>query len=83
MPGGHCLRKSTYDNNDFQDELDAEMIYSLLENEVAPLFYFRDDDDIPTGWIRYIKNSIAKVASSFTTKRMLPRLPGKLLREAL
>jgi phosphorylase/glycogen(starch) synthase len=63
--------ESTYDNNDFQDELDAEMIYSLLENEVAPLFYFRDDDDIPTGWIRYIKNSIAKVASSFTTKRML------------
>jgi phosphorylase/glycogen(starch) synthase len=63
--------ENTYDNNDFQDELDAEMIYSLLENEVAPLFYFRDDDDIPTGWIRYIKNSIAKVASSFTTKRML------------
>jgi len=63
--------EATYDNNDFQDELDAEMIYSLLENEVAPLFYFRDDDDIPTGWIRYIKNSIAKVASSFTTKRML------------
>jgi len=63
--------ESTYDNNDFQDELDAEMIYSLLENEVAPLFYFRDDDDIPTGWIRYIKNSIAKVASNFTTKRMI------------
>lgn len=60
-----------YDNNDFQDELDAELIYSLIENEIAPLFYFRDDDDIPTGWIRYIKNSISKVASNFTTTRML------------
>jgi phosphorylase/glycogen(starch) synthase len=63
--------ENTYDNKDFQDELDAEMIYSLLENEIAPLFYFRDDDDIPTGWIKYIKNSIAKVASNYTTTRML------------
>ncbi|HEY4789012.1 MAG TPA: alpha-glucan family phosphorylase, partial [Bacteroidales bacterium] len=63
--------ENTYDNNDFQDELDAELIYSLLENEVAPLFYFRDDDDIPTGWVKYIKNSIAKVASNYTTTRML------------
>jgi phosphorylase/glycogen(starch) synthase len=62
--------ESTYDNTDFQDELDAEMIYSLLENEIAPLFYFRDDDDVPSGWVRYIKNSIAKVASNYTTKRM-------------
>lgn len=63
--------EQVYDNNDFQDELDAELIYSLIENEIAPLFYFRDDDDIPTGWIHYIKNSIAKVASNFTTTRML------------
>ena len=63
--------EATYDNNEFQDELDAELIYSLLENEIAPLFYFRDDDDIPTGWIRYIKNSIAKVAPNYTTSRML------------
>jgi glucan phosphorylase len=63
--------EKTYDNTDFQDELDAETIYSLLENEIAPLFYFRDDDDIPTGWVRYIKNCIAKVAPNFTTTRML------------
>lgn len=69
--GWSLPEENTYDNKDFQDELDAEMIYSLLENEVAPLFYFRDDDDIPTGWIKYIKNSIAKVASNYTTTRML------------
>lgn len=63
--------ETTYDNSDFQDELDAEMIYSLLENEIAPLFYFRDDDDIPAGWVKYIKNSISKVASNYTSKRML------------
>lgn len=69
--GWSLPEENTYDNNDFQDELDAELIYSLIENEVAPLFYFRDDDDIPTGWVRYIKNSISKVASNFTTKRMI------------
>jgi phosphorylase/glycogen(starch) synthase len=63
--------EATYDNNEFQDELDAELIYSFLENEIAPLFYFRDDDDIPSGWIRFIKNSISKVASNYTTSRML------------
>lgn len=63
--------ENTYDNNEFQDELDAEMIYSIIENELAPLFYFRDDDDIPSGWVRYIKNCIAKVAPNFTTTRML------------
>jgi glycogen phosphorylase/synthase len=42
-----------------------------LENEIAPLFYFRDDDDVPTGWVRYIKNCIAKVSPNFTTTRML------------
>lgn len=63
--------EKTYDRTDFQDELDAETIYSLLENEIAPLFYFRDDDDIPTGWVRYIKNCIAKVSPNFTTTRML------------
>jgi phosphorylase/glycogen(starch) synthase len=64
--------EKTYDNNEFQDELDAELIYSLLENEIAPLFYFRnDDDDVPTGWTRYIKNSIAKIAPNFTSTRMI------------
>lgn len=63
--------EKTYDNTDFQDELDSETIYSLLENEIAPLFYFRDDDDVPTGWVRYIKNCIAKVSPNFTTTRML------------
>ena len=62
--------EAAYDNHDAQDELDAETIYNLIEHEVAPLFYFRDKEDIPTGWIKFIKNSICKVASNFTTTRM-------------
>ena len=63
--------EAAYDNDNAQDELDAETIYNLIENEIAPLYYFRDKEDIPSGWIRFVKNSIAKVASNFTTTRML------------
>jgi len=62
--------EAAYDNYDAQDELDAETIYNLIESEIAPLYYFRDREDIPIGWVRFIKNSIAKVASNFTTTRM-------------
>jgi phosphorylase/glycogen(starch) synthase len=61
----------TYDNQHYQDELDAETIYSLLENEITELFYDQRTNDIPVEWIRHIKNSIAQVASNFTMNRML------------
>lgn len=63
--------ENTYDNTDYQDQLDVETLYSLLENEIAPLFYFRDEEGLPIGWIKCIKNSIEKVASNFTMSRQL------------
>lgn len=63
--------KQTYSNQEFQDELDAAMIYSMLENEVVPLYYERNKNNIPEEWIQYIKRSIAGIAPHFTTKRML------------
>jgi len=61
----------TYENSTYQDQLDAETIYSLLENEIAPLYYFRDEEGVPIGWVNYIKNSIAKVCPNFTMNRQL------------
>ncbi|MFQ3579058.1 MAG: alpha-glucan family phosphorylase, partial [Bacteroidales bacterium] len=61
----------TYQNQDFQNELDAQVIFSLLENEIVPLFYNRDQNGIPHEWIKFIKNSIAEIAPQFTTKRMI------------
>lgn len=63
--------KRTYENQEFQDELDAETIYSMLENEIVPLYYRRDKDNLPVDWIQWIKKSIAEIAPEFTTKRML------------
>ncbi|MBU0765374.1 MAG: alpha-glucan family phosphorylase [Bacteroidetes bacterium] len=69
--GWAIQEKRTYDDQLLQDELDAEIIYGILENEIIPLFYDRDKQGIPEGWIRFIKNSIANIAPEFTTKRML------------
>ena len=61
----------SFDNQKRQDELDAEIIYSLLENDITQKFYTRGLGDIPAEWVRNIKNSIAGVAPEFTMNRML------------
>jgi phosphorylase/glycogen(starch) synthase len=63
--------ESVYDNQDFQDQLDAETIYSLLENEIAPTFYKRDARGIPLAWVDFIQKSISEVCPEFTMNRML------------
>ncbi|MEN9919912.1 MAG: alpha-glucan family phosphorylase [Bacteroidota bacterium] len=63
--------EQTYENNDYQNELDAELVYSTIENEIAPLYYDHGADGIPHNWVRNVKNSIDKVASNFTMNRQL------------
>ncbi len=55
----------------YQDEVDAEALYSLLEREVVPLFYDRDADGVPRGWIAMMKNSIRTLAPVFSGDRMI------------
>ncbi len=50
----------------YQDQVDAESLYSLLENEVVPLFYSRDADGLPRGWIAMMKESIKVLAPTFS-----------------
>ena len=63
--------KIVYKDNNMQDELDASIIYNMLENEITPAFYKRNKKGVPESWVGYIKNSISKVASNFTTTRMM------------
>ncbi|HAN17381.1 MAG: alpha-glucan phosphorylase [Bacteroidetes bacterium GWC2_33_15] len=69
--------EQTYGNNDYQDELDAETIYNIIENEIVPAYYQRNKSGLPEKWVGFIKNSIAKVASNFTTHRMLTEYENK------
>ncbi|MCX6308591.1 MAG: alpha-glucan family phosphorylase [Bacteroidia bacterium] len=63
--------KITYENPEFQDQLDAATIYSMLESEIIPLYFAKNEKGFSPEWIMYIKNSIAKIAPKYTTKRML------------
>ncbi len=65
-------QERTYENQGYQDQLDAATIYHLLEHEIVPLYY---DKDKKTGyskdWVKVIKNSIATIAPHYTMKRQL------------
>ena len=54
-----------------QDRADAESLYHLLENEIVPLYYQRDRDGVPHGWIRFVKEAISSVMPVFCARRML------------
>lgn len=54
-----------------QDHHDAEQLYYMLEQEAVPLFYQRDLDGVPRGWLQLVKESIRTVAPQFCTKRMV------------
>jgi phosphorylase/glycogen(starch) synthase len=61
----------TYDDQNFQNDLDSATIYTIIENEIAPLFYDKDENGISDDWIEIIKNTVSQVASNFTTNRMM------------
>lgn len=71
-------QERTYQNQAYQDQLDAATIYSLLENEIIPLYYKHTPrKNYSEDWIKVIKNSIATIAPHYTMKRQLDDYYGK------
>ncbi|MDN3668089.1 alpha-glucan family phosphorylase [Echinicola jeungdonensis] len=62
--------EAEYERQDFQNELDSDKIYKTLENEIIPLFFKRNSEDLPVTWIQLIKAAIS-VAPHFTMHRTL------------
>ncbi len=69
--GWALTEKRTYQNQEYQDQLDAATIYSILETEILPLYYARNKRGYSEGWVKVIKNSIAQIAPHYTMKRQL------------
>ena len=61
----------TYADQRFQDELDAEMIYNTIEEQIVPLYYDRAEDGVPHRWVNSVKKCVADIASNFTMNRQL------------
>lgn len=63
--------KRTYENQQYQDQLDAATIYHILESDLIPLYYAKNSKGFSPEWIQYIKNSMSKIAPDYTMKRMI------------
>jgi glycogen phosphorylase len=60
-----------YDDEEYQDEVEANAFYDLIEKEVVPMFYDRDSEGIPRHWVARMKDAIRLNAPRFNTARML------------
>jgi len=60
-----------YENSDYQDQVENQAIYDLLERYVVPLFYERGRDNLPRGWINMMRQSMCTLAARFNSHRMV------------
>jgi starch phosphorylase len=58
-------------NADAQDDADAEALYRVLEEEVVPLFYERNDAGVPIAWLQRVRASMRSLLPVFNTDRMV------------
>ena len=61
----------SYEDTGYQDTVESQAIYNMLENEIVPLFYTRSADNLPRAWINRMKNSIKRITPQFNTNRMV------------
>jgi glycogen phosphorylase len=67
-----------YADPEHGDRLEAQALYRLLEQEIVPLFYERDGEGLPRGWIARMKRAIATIAPVFSTRRMVEEYARQL-----
>ena len=73
----------SYEDVNYQDAVESQAIYDILENEVIPLFYTRSADKLPRAWIRRVKNSIKFIAPQFNTHRMIAEYTRRFYNPAM
>ena len=64
-------RGETYDDRNYQDQMEAEALYELLERDVVPTFYDRGADRVPRKWVNRMKASIGTLSQFVNTHRMV------------
>ncbi len=72
-----------WESSDAQDRADAVDMYNKLENEIIPMYYERDINNIPAEWVGRMKESIKTVTPNFSTRRMVKEYAERLYAKAL
>ena len=64
-------RGETYDNREYQDQVESLALYEILEHDVIPTFYDRGADGLPRRWIARMKSSLATLCPEYNMQRMV------------
>ena len=71
-------RREAYNDPHSGDEIESASLYDLLENQVLPMFFDRDQHNVPRMWVQKMKASIARLGAEFNTNRMVEEYARKL-----
>ncbi len=71
-------RGESYANPEVADELESQALYDLIEKQIVPTFYNRDETGLPRQWVARMKACIGKLAPVFNTNRMVQEYATKL-----
>jgi starch phosphorylase len=72
-----------YEDSEYQDTIEAQALYNLLENKIIPTFYDREGGDIPTRWIEMMKESMCMALGFFTSHRMVSEYNDRYYKETI
>ena len=70
-------------DQDAQDDADADALYRIIEEQVVPTFYDRDENDVPHRWVALVKQAIVTVAPTFSTRRMVKQYVERMYLPAM
>jgi starch phosphorylase len=62
----------------YDDNADAEALYQLLEQQIVPLYYDRDQQGLPHGWIQMIKETLRSIVPRFSARRMVKEYASRM-----
>ncbi len=71
-----------YADTAYQDEVEAQALYNLIENEIVPTFYERAGGDVPENWVKMMKASIRMAIGKFPSRRMVTQYNERYYRAA-
>ncbi len=64
-------RGEVYEDHEYQDFVESQILYNLLENDIIPLFYERGKANLPREWIRRMKKGLVRLVPQFSSHRMV------------
>jgi starch phosphorylase len=70
-PGWAIGRGETFEDREYQDQVEAEAFYTLLEQDLVPTFYDRKADGLPRRWLARMKAAIASLCPVYSSHRMV------------